>query len=109
GNQDLASSNRGSDRLAERVHSVALEQREQPIFDSSDHSGSLINQCGIDLDQIGAGADMLVRVFGGRHAAYTDDRNTSSDVPVNFADNRPRAQLQRLAAQAARVNGTDAA
>src|SRR5271155_2004880 len=79
-------SRRGSCRLGYRANSVAVHQAQQAALHRLGQSRPFVDEAGVQLDDRGACADMLVGVLGARDSADADYREAAVGVAVDFTD-----------------------
>src|SRR5579883_1935226 len=90
----------GADGVSYIGKSVAHEERREVALDAPDQSGSFVDQCGVELDEARAGANLRIGVRAARDAADADQRDVAASAPPHLREERGRGGEQGFAAEA---------
>src|SRR5687767_12936533 len=71
--------------LAHVGEAIAGQTLAKPARDVADDAGPFVNQCGIELNERGAGANALVGVIGAEDAPDADDRHVRTEMREQLA------------------------
>ena len=93
----------GADGLGDGVEAVTLEQVQQALVDAPCDAGALVDEAGVQLDEAGAVAYLLVGAAGVGDAADADDGHVGA--LGDEADGACRPVLDGVPGEAARLVG----
>mmetsp|Transcript_1856 Transcript_1856/g.2723 ORF Transcript_1856/g.2723 Transcript_1856/m.2723 type:complete len:361 (+) Transcript_1856:144-1226(+) len=91
--------------FSHRSESVPLQAIRQFLLHPGDHSGTLISQSRVDLDETGTGADLLVGIFAVRDPAHSHNGDTAAGKSVHVLEDLSAQLEEGYAAETSRFLG----
>src|SRR6059058_1352442 len=87
--------------LGNRLESACSEARSKPVENIADERRATIDECGVELEEIGAGLDLPPRRLGIADAARPDEFYPALHQNKHSGENPGRKVEQRLAGKPA--------